>query len=247
MSQPTRAEVMRAFIPASPFAQELGIELVDLRLDHAELRLPWAPRLATLGDVVHGGAIAALLDTAGMAAAWSDDVVPEKPAGATVSMSVSYTAAAVASDLTAHATVVRRGRSLCFCEVTVSDAEGRSSPTGRWSTATAEQPPRRHQSPDALEQQEAPQLLVQREPGEHRRAGEVEHERRVRARRDEAELHGDERGEHRERAGELERIGHESSFARRRQAGYGAPSRPGMTRAGHHDRGWHTRSALPRR
>ena len=124
MSQPTRAEIMRSFVPASPFAQELGIELVDLRPDHAELRLPWAPRLATIGDVVHGGAIAALLDTAGMAAAWSDDAVPEKPAGSTVSMSVSYAAPAVASDLTAHASVVRRGRSLCFCEVTVTDAGG---------------------------------------------------------------------------------------------------------------------------
>ena len=121
---PTRAEIMRAFVPASPFAKELGIELVDLRLDHAELRLPWAPRLATIGDIVHGGAIAALLDTAGMAAAWSDDTVPEKPAGSTVSMSVSYAAAAVASDLTARASVVRRGRSLCFCAVTVTDPEG---------------------------------------------------------------------------------------------------------------------------
>jgi uncharacterized protein (TIGR00369 family) len=125
MADPTRAELIRAFIPASPFAKELGIELVDLRPDHAELRLPWSPRLATAGDVVHGGAIAALLDTAGMAAAWSDDTVPEKVAGATVSMSVSYAAAAVASDLTAHASVVRRGRSLCFCEVRVTDAEGR--------------------------------------------------------------------------------------------------------------------------
>jgi uncharacterized protein (TIGR00369 family) len=124
MSQPTRAEIMRSFIPASPFARELGIELVDLGEDHAELRLPWSPRLATIGDVVHGGAIAALLDTAGMAAAWSDDAVPDKPAGATVSMSVAFAAAAVASDLTAHASVVRRGRSLCFCEVTVSDADG---------------------------------------------------------------------------------------------------------------------------
>lgn len=124
MSHPTRAEIMRSFVPASPFAQELGIELVELGEDHAELRLPFSPRLATMGDVVHGGAIAALLDTAGMAAAWSDDAVPEQPAGATVSMSVSYTAAAVASDLTAHATVVRRGRSLCFCAVTVSDAGG---------------------------------------------------------------------------------------------------------------------------
>ena len=121
---PTRAELIRAFIPASPFAKELGIELVDLRPDHAELRLPWAPRLATVGDVVHGGAIAALLDTAGMAAAWSDDAEPDKPAGSTVAMNVNYAAAAVASDLTAHASVVRRGRSLCFCEVRVSDAGG---------------------------------------------------------------------------------------------------------------------------
>ena len=122
MTRPTRIEIMRSFVPASPFAKELGIELVDLRLDHAELRLPWAPRLATMGDVVHGGAIAALLDTAGMAAAWSDDTVPENPAGATVSMSVSFTAAARATDRTARARVVRRGRSLCFCEVTVTDA-----------------------------------------------------------------------------------------------------------------------------
>jgi uncharacterized protein (TIGR00369 family) len=124
VSEPSRAEIMRAFVPASPFAQELGIELVSLEPDRAELRLPWAPRLATIGEIVHGGAIAALLDTAGMAAAWSDDTVPDKPAGSTVSMSVSYAAAAVASDLTAVATVVRRGRSLCFCEVRVTDAEG---------------------------------------------------------------------------------------------------------------------------
>ena len=120
MSQ-TRADVIRAFIPASPFARELGIELVDLRLDEAELRLPYEPRLATLGDVVHGGAIAALLDTAGMAAAWSDDTLVERAAGATVSMNVAYAAAAVASDLTAHARVVRRRRTLCFCEVTITE------------------------------------------------------------------------------------------------------------------------------
>ena len=123
MADPTRADMISAFIPVSPFVKELGIELVHLGADEAELRLPWAPRLATMGDVVHGGAIAALLDTAGMAAAWSDDTVPEKLAGATVSLSINYAAAAVASDLTAHAAVVRRGRSLCFCEVRITDAE----------------------------------------------------------------------------------------------------------------------------
>ena len=123
MADPTRADMITAFIPVSPFVKELGIELVNLGADEAELRLPWSPRLATMGDVVHGGAIAALLDTAGMAAAWSDDTVPEKLAGATVSLSINYAAAALASDLTAHASVVRRGRSLCFCEVRVTDAE----------------------------------------------------------------------------------------------------------------------------
>ena len=124
MPEQTRADIIRAFIPASPFARELGIELVELRPDEAELRLPFEPRLATLGDVVHGGAIAALLDTAGMAAAWSDDTLVERAAGATVSMNVAYAAAAVASDLSAHARVVRRRRTLCFCEVTVTDAAG---------------------------------------------------------------------------------------------------------------------------
>jgi len=125
MTQPSRAEIMRQFVPASPLVAHLGIELVELGGDVAVLRLPYRPELATLGETVHGGAIAALLDTAGMAAAWSDDEVPENLGGATVSMTVNYAAAATAVDLLARATVVRRGRSLCFCEVAVTAPDGR--------------------------------------------------------------------------------------------------------------------------
>jgi uncharacterized protein (TIGR00369 family) len=91
--------------------------------DRAVLKLPYRPELATMGDVVHGGAIAALLDTASMAAAWADETVPDQAAGATVSMSVDYLAAARGTDLLATATVTRRGRSLCFCETLVTDAQ----------------------------------------------------------------------------------------------------------------------------
>ena len=45
-------------------------------------------------------------------------------AGATVSMSVDYVAAARRTDLRARAEVVRRGRSMCFVEVTVRDRDG---------------------------------------------------------------------------------------------------------------------------
>jgi uncharacterized protein (TIGR00369 family) len=122
----SRLEIMREFVPGSPLVRHLGIELRSLERDRAELVLPFDERLVTLADVVHGGAIASLIDTAGMAATWADpDVEPERVAGATVSMNVDFVAAAHGKDLVAVATVVRRGRSLCFTEVTVSEPDGR--------------------------------------------------------------------------------------------------------------------------
>jgi uncharacterized protein (TIGR00369 family) len=120
----TRREVIEAFIPSSPLVGHLGIEVVSLEPDRAQLRLPFRPELATMGDVVHGGAIAALLDTASMAAAWADDLVPESLAGATVSLNVDYVAAARGVDVLATARAVRRGRSLCFCEVEATAPDG---------------------------------------------------------------------------------------------------------------------------
>ena len=122
---PARIDVIREFVPHSPFVGRLGARLAALEPDRAVLALPFAPELATMGDVVHGGAIAALIDTAGMPAAWADaETVPESLAGATVSMSVDYVAAARGVDLEATARVIRRGRSLCFCEVDVTDPAG---------------------------------------------------------------------------------------------------------------------------
>jgi uncharacterized protein (TIGR00369 family) len=121
---PTRREVIEGFIPSSPLVGHLGIEVVSLEPDVARLRLPFRPELATMGDVVHGGAIAALLDTASMAAAWCSDDVPDSLAGATVSLHVDYVAAARGVELVATARAVRRGRSLCFCEVEAAGPDG---------------------------------------------------------------------------------------------------------------------------
>jgi uncharacterized protein (TIGR00369 family) len=131
MTTATRSEIIRAFLPASPFAQQLGLSIERLDADGAELHMPYDAALATFGDTVHGGAIAALIDTAGMVAAWGDDEPSARAAGATVSMAVDYVAAARGSDLTAHARVVRRGRSLCFMLVEVADDDGRIVATGQ--------------------------------------------------------------------------------------------------------------------
>jgi uncharacterized protein (TIGR00369 family) len=123
-SQTTRRELVRGFVPQQPLAAHLGIviEAID-EDDVAVLRMPFAAHNVTIGDVVHGGAIGALIDTAGMAAAWANDE-PAGAGGGTISLNVDYAAPARATDLTARAVAYRRGGTTCFCEVTVTDAGG---------------------------------------------------------------------------------------------------------------------------
>lgn len=119
----SRREGIALFIPASPLVAHLGIEVDELGDGTARLRLPFAAHVATMGDVVHGGAIAALADTAAMAASWAtDDPMPADPAGATVTLHTDFLAAARSSDLVAEATVLRRGGRMCFVRVDVRDA-----------------------------------------------------------------------------------------------------------------------------
>ena len=120
---PTRREVVEQFIPHSPLVGHLGIRVERLQQDRAELVLPFAEHNVTIGDVVHGGAISTLIDTAGMAAAWSDDG-EAGASGSTISLSVDFAAPAAKTAVRAVAEVYRRGRSTCFVAVTATDEAG---------------------------------------------------------------------------------------------------------------------------
>ena len=122
------AGLARQFLEHSPFAALVGLKLARLDPDAAELRLPFKPDIATTPDVVHGGAVGTLIDTAATAAAWSAEFVEMPERWGTVSMTVNFERPAT-GDLVARAEVSRRGRSLCFCEVTV-EAEGRRVASG---------------------------------------------------------------------------------------------------------------------
>jgi uncharacterized protein (TIGR00369 family) len=121
----TGGEIITEFLKHSPFVAHLGMRLVALGPDGAEIALPFSDPLVTIGDTVHGGAIAALIDTTAMAASWSTEKPPENLRGTTVGLTVNFVAAARASDLTARATVIQRGRNLCVADVEVSDATGK--------------------------------------------------------------------------------------------------------------------------
>lgn len=118
------AELMRQFLPASPYVGHLGMRLDDVRPGIATLTLPFAESLVTIGTTVHGGALASLIDTAAMVAAWSEVEVSGAPRGTTVGLTVSYLAPANHEDVQATARVLRRGRTLVYLDVDVRTASG---------------------------------------------------------------------------------------------------------------------------
>jgi len=121
---PTGAEIMAQFIPQSPFVAKLGIVAEVLDGDEVRLRMPWDPTNVTLGDMVHGGAIAALADVTVMAAAWAGVEAAPSLRGVTVSMTMQFLAPARATDLIGVGRVLRQGRSLVNCDVDVVTPDG---------------------------------------------------------------------------------------------------------------------------
>jgi uncharacterized protein (TIGR00369 family) len=115
---------MAQFIPASPFAAKLGIVAEVLHGDEVRLRMPFDPTNVTLGDMVHGGAIASLADITVMAAAWANAAVPDSLRGVTTSLSMQFLAPARATDLIGVGRVLRRGKTQVNCDVDVITPEG---------------------------------------------------------------------------------------------------------------------------
>lgn len=112
-------------IVASPYGRLLGAELEEAGEDRVVVRLPYRDDLTTLGDLVHGGAIAGLVDVAATAAFWAHPRLGAGARGTTIGLSLSFLQAARGAELRATATVRRRGREICTGDVSVRDAEGR--------------------------------------------------------------------------------------------------------------------------
>jgi uncharacterized protein (TIGR00369 family) len=128
--QRERRRAMRDVMLTSRFIAELGIVAERWDEDGIRLRLPFAERLTNDGTVFHGGAVSALVDTAGASAVWAGHDFDKGVRAATVSLTVNYTGAGRGTDLFADAVCVRRGRDLSFADIRVTDPDGRLVATG---------------------------------------------------------------------------------------------------------------------
>ena len=118
-------EFVRNWIEKAPYNAALGVQLDELSDERARLVLPYRDSNTNPGKALHGGCAASLGAIGGQVMARA---VLGEEAGPfhTCSMQVNYLAAAIDEGIVAEATLLRRGKELCFAEVDVSTEEGKS-------------------------------------------------------------------------------------------------------------------------
>jgi len=100
----------------------IGLDVEETRIDYCRMRMPFKAELLHAGGVVHGGAIASLMDAVLVPAVGS--VLGPTDRFSTVDLHVQYLGAVEDEDVVAEGWVTKRGRSVVFCE---SEAVGASS------------------------------------------------------------------------------------------------------------------------
>jgi uncharacterized protein (TIGR00369 family) len=110
------------------FPQEVGLVMEEIRTDYARLRLPFRPELNQPAGVVHGGAIATLIDTVVVPAIGQAYEIGR--VYLTIGMNISYLGAVAGEDAVAEGWVEQRGRSIVFCAAEVRTASGKLAAQG---------------------------------------------------------------------------------------------------------------------
>jgi uncharacterized protein (TIGR00369 family) len=92
----------------------LGLRIEEVRTDYCRMRMPFEPHLRQAAGVVHGGAIASLLDAVVVPVVGS--AYGKDARFSTVDLHVQFLSALVDDDAVAEGWVVKRGRTTVFCE-----------------------------------------------------------------------------------------------------------------------------------
>ena len=124
---PEQIKRIETALDSVPFAKLLGIELEELDTGTATLAFEIRPELKQNKGVVHGGAIASLIDSATAFAIIS--VLPLDEKATTVDLTISYLRALTKGRARATARVLRTGRRLIVVSADLHDEAGNLAAT----------------------------------------------------------------------------------------------------------------------
>jgi acyl-CoA thioesterase len=125
---PERDRAIREKFETNHFPRMLGIEIDFIKPGHAQLSVEVRQELLQLQGVMHGGAIASLVDTA-VAFAILGASGPEDRF-TTVEMKVNYLSAIREGRVRAEARLIRDGRRIVVADCDVFDSNGRLAAKG---------------------------------------------------------------------------------------------------------------------
>ena len=112
------------WVEGSGYGASLGVRLERASESEVRLHLPFQEANSNPGKALHGGC-AASLGVIGAQAVARTALGPEAGPFHTATLQVSYLAAAVGEDVSAQATLLRRGKELCFVSVEVDRSDGK--------------------------------------------------------------------------------------------------------------------------
>lgn len=115
-------ELARERMKKSNFPALLGFYIESLGPGRAVLSMEVKKRHKQIQDVVHGGVLAALADTAAAIAAYT--VVPHGTEIATIELKINYLSAVPGGKIRAEGKVLRAGRNFVITECEVFDVKG---------------------------------------------------------------------------------------------------------------------------
>ncbi len=107
----------------TPYLKHLGIELVEIEVGRAVMKLPMKEELRQPYGLLHGGATASLIDTATAFAVVSVTTREEK--ATTVDLTVHYLRPVINETTICTATIVRAGKRLITVSAEVYNDQGK--------------------------------------------------------------------------------------------------------------------------
>jgi uncharacterized protein (TIGR00369 family) len=118
------ADFVSEWVAKSGYTAALGVALERVDGESALLRLPFAEHNCNPGKALHGGCAASLAVT-GAHAVTRAALGPDSGPWHTAALQVNYLAAAIDEEVSARASLLRRGKEMCFVEVDVTRADGK--------------------------------------------------------------------------------------------------------------------------
>jgi uncharacterized protein (TIGR00369 family) len=124
------AEYFKTF----PFFKLMGIELLDIEPGRATLGMSWRPDLCQPAGILHGGALASLVDTAfAHAILLTPEYLESQTQGGrmvTVDLRIKYFRPVSSGRVTCASRVTRMGRQIVHTHATVTDEAGKEVAIG---------------------------------------------------------------------------------------------------------------------